>query len=115
MTKAMKNEIKEIWIDQIKTAIYAANQAVKFNSEDNGTCNFDMCMVQRESKFTYQETIEIFKECGLPARKMGGYDKGYIGIPNFEGQANRNTRWAEAFAKSLKRQGFKTSMYYQVD
>jgi len=110
-----KKEIKEVWIDQIKTAIYAANNAVKYNAEDNGSCNFDMCMIQKESTFTYQETIRILNECGLSARKMYGYNKGYIGIPNYVGQANRNTRWAEAFTKSLKRQGFKTSMYYRLD
>ena len=33
-----KAERKEVWIDQIKTAIFAANNAVIYNPEDNGTC-----------------------------------------------------------------------------
>ena len=113
--KEIKAEIKKIWIDQIKTAVHEANNAVELNPNDDGTCNFDMCLVKRERRFTYQETIGMFKECGLPARKMGGYNSGYVGVPHYVGQAEKNTRWAKNFAESLNRQGFQTSMYYQVD
>ena len=105
----------EILTDKILTALYEANAEIRANSDDGGTCNFDMCLVKKNPRLTYQEIIGIFNQCGLPARKMSGYDKGYIGIPNFVGQADRNARWAKAFAKSLKRQGFETSMYYQID
>lgn len=113
--KGIKAGIKEVWIDQIKTAVHEANNAVELNPNDDGTCNFDMCLVQKESMFTYQEMIEMFEECGLPARKMNGYNRGYIGIPHYVGQADKNTRWAKTFAESLSGQGFQTSMYYQVD
>lgn len=46
---------------------------------------------------------------------MTGCDRGYVGIPHFEGSANRNTLWAKAFASGLAEQGFTTSMYYQID
>lgn len=107
-----KQEIRHIWIDQIKTAIAAADNAIKHNPEDGGTCNFDSAMIKKETTFTYQETIDMFVECGCFAHK---HRNGWIMVGNFHGQANRNTRWARAFAKSLERQGFTTSMYYQVD
>lgn len=51
--KVIKAEIKKIWIDQIKTAVHEANNAVELNPNDDGTCNFDMCLVKRERRFTY--------------------------------------------------------------
>ena len=116
--KEMKAEIRHIWIDQIKTAIYEADKAIE-NCADDGTCNFDMVMIEKESTFTYAEIIEIFKECGITgackANEYSRYYNGLIALPCFHGQAERNTRWAEAFRDSLKEQGFKTSMYYQCD
>jgi hypothetical protein len=115
--KEMKSEIRKIWIDQIKTAMNKADEAIE-GCEDNGTCNFDMVMIKKESTFTYAETIEIFNECGIRADKMsewGRHYSGYIGLPNYKGQGERNTKWAEAFGESLKEQGFEVSMYYQCD
>lgn len=110
-----KAERKEVWIDQIKTAIFAANNAVKYNPEDNGICNSDSTMVKKEKGFTYDETIAMFKECGLYVYRGSDRNKGWIIIYTPYGRANAHTRWAEAFEKSLKRQGFETSMYYQCD
>lgn len=119
LEKEMKEWMRETWKDQIRTAINYDNKVVEENPEDDGTCNFDMVMIKKESTFTYQETIDIFKECGISgADKMsewGSYWKGYIGLPNYVGQANKNTRWVEAFKKSLEEQGFECSMYYQCD
>ncbi len=106
-----KKERRELWIDQIKTAISMANQAIE-NCEDNGTCNFDSCLVEKESFFTWQETIDMFVECGLRARK---YDKKYISINNIKGQAEKNTLWHKTLKTWLEEQGFKCSMHYQMD
>lgn len=118
MNKTEKAIIKSIWIDQIKTAINKADNAI-INCEDNGTCNFDMVMVRKESHFTYAETIDIFKECGISgackATEYSRYYSGLIALPCFHGQAEKNTRWAEVFSDGLKGQGFTTSMYYQCD
>ena len=72
-------------------------------------------MIKKEAAFTYQETIDMFKECGLRAYKMSGFYKGRILIDGKGGQADSRTRWAEAFKNALEEQGFKTSMYYQMD
>lgn len=55
-----KEERKECWIDQIKTAIFSAGNAVKYNPEDGGTCNLDSAMVKEEKWFTYDETFSMF-------------------------------------------------------
>lgn len=111
MTKVEKTIIREIWIDQIKTAKNCADNAI-IGSEDNGTCNFDEAMIEKEKTFTYDETIQIFKDCGLSASK---YKNGYLLVGGYHGQAEKNTLWAKTFSKSLGEQGFKTSMYYQCD
>ena len=107
-----KIERKEVWIDQIKTAKYMANKAIEENSSDGGTCNFDEAMLKKEKWFTYAETIQMFKECGLSARK---YKNGWLLVGGIHGQAEKNTLWAKTFAYWLKEQGFETSMYYQMD
>lgn len=115
--KEAKAEIRKVWIDQIKTAINEANKAAE-ECKDDGTCNFDMVMIKKESTFSYAETIEIFKECGIDADKMSEWGRGWtgwIGLPNYVGQAEKNTKWAETFEKWLKESGFETSMYYQCD
>lgn len=119
-TKAEQKAVrKEIWIDQIKTAIYMADEAIRKNPEDNGTCNFDMVMIEKEPWFTYAEIIDMFKQCGIKgACKASEYSRHYtkmIALPNYVGQADKNTRWAETFKYWLQEQGFKCSMYYQCD
>lgn len=110
-----KSERKEVWLDQIRTAICIADEALAENPEDGGTCNFDSAMIKKEKWFTYDETIALFKDCGLSAYKMSGLYKGWISISGKGGQADSRTRWAKAFEKALKEQGFETSMYYQCD
>ena len=106
-----KAERKEVWIDQIKTAIGQADKSI-IGVADDGTCNFDMVVIEKERFFTYAETIELFKNLGISAYKMSA---GYIGLPHFMGQANRNTTWVKSFEYWLKEQGFKTSIHYQMD
>ena len=93
-----KDLVKHIWLDQIRTAVYSANMAIKYNPDDSGTCNFDCAMVKKEKKFTYQEIIDMFVECGCFADK---YHDGWIRVGQIHGQAEKNTRWNRAFAKSL--------------
>lgn len=109
MTKA---ERKEVWIDQIKTARYMADEAKAKNPNDNGTCNFDSAMIKKEKWFTYDETIKIFESLGIPARK---YRTGWILVGGIHGLAEKNTLWAKTFENWLNVQGFETSMYYQCD
>lgn len=107
-----KTERKEVWIDQIKTAKNMADEAIAENPSDDGTCNFDRAMIKKEKWFTYDETIAIFAECGVSASK---YKNGWLLVGNINGQAERNTRWQKTFKMWLEKQGFETSMYYQID
>lgn len=111
MTKE-KEEIKAIWKDQILTAKEMAGKAILKNPSDYGTCNFDEAMIEKEKHFTYAETIQIFKECGLSASK---YKNGMLLVGGIHGQAEKNTLWAKTFSYWLGEQGFKASMYYQCD
>lgn len=107
-----KTDRKAVWIDQIKTAKYMANKAIEENPSDDGTCNFDEAMLKKEKFFTYEEIIQMFKECGLSANK---YKNGWLLVGGIHGQAEKNTLWAKTFAFWLEEQGFETAMYYQID
>lgn len=109
-----KTERKEVWIDQIKTAKYMADEAIRENPSDNGTCNFDEAMIKKEKWFSYDETIQIFKDCGLSASKYRRR-AGWLLVGGFHGQAEKNTLWAKTFKTWLEEQGFTTDMYYQID
>ncbi len=105
-----KQERKDVWIDQIKTARYLANEAIT-NIKDDGTCNFDSVDVMKEKWFTYEEMVQMFNECGLSAYKH----QGCVRVCGIGGQAYKRQVWAETFSKELSEQGFKTSMWYQLD
>ena len=103
--KEMKSEIRKIWIDQIKTAMNKADEAIE-GCEDNGTCNFDMVMIRKEKTFTYDETIAIFKECGINASRgseWSRYYNGLIGLPNYKGQAEKKHKMGKSIRGKSER------------
>lgn len=107
-----KKEIRECWLDQIRTAKNAADRAIIEDSSDNGSCNFDSCLIKKEKKFTYDETIKMFSECGVNIRK---HSQGWFQVAEIKGQADKNTRWHKVFKEWLEEQGFECSMHYQLD
>lgn len=108
----MKKDVREILIDQIKTAKAMADAEILKNPEDDGTCNFDRCLFQKEKGWTYSEMEQMFEECGLRCSK---HKSGWLSVDCFYGQADKNTRWHKTFKYWLEEQGFKCSMYYQMD
>ena len=110
-TKEQKENAKAIWQDSIRYAKCTADRAIA-GIEDNGTCNFDETMVKVEKIFSADETIAIFKECGIPASKRRD---GWLLVGGFHGQAWRNTAWHKKFAEILEDECFTTSIYYQMD
>lgn len=110
-TQFQKDNCKAIWADSIRYAKRMADKAIE-NVEDNGTCNFDETIVKLEKIFSVDETIAIFKECGVSA---SSYKKGYLLVGGSHGQAWRNTAWHMEFSKILNEECFTTSIYYQID
>ena len=108
----MNKEIREILKDQIKTAKAMADAEILKNPSDDGTCNFDRCLFKKENKWTYQEMIDLFKECGLDCSK---HSSGWLSVDELRGQADKNTRWHKTFKYWMEEQGFECSMYYQMD
>lgn len=99
--------------EAIKKAAEAANQFK--DSEDGGTCNFDSCFLRAPRMNKYKaESIERMSgvHCYLMDSKLYGRVL-MIGIGT--GQANRNTRMAEAAKNTLQGLGFNVGMWYQVD
>lgn len=106
-----KNNVKLIWQDSIRYAKRMADEAIR-NIDDNGSCNLDETMVKVEKIFSAEKTIEIFKECGIPAEK---HSRGWLLVGGFHGQAWRNTAWHRKFAEILEEECFTTSIHYVMD
>ena len=51
-----KDFAKHCFIDSIKTAKYQADTAAR-NCNDNGSCNFDACLIRVEKILTVKEFI----------------------------------------------------------
>lgn len=111
LKKITKAEIRACFLDGAIGARYSAYEAIE-NCEDNGTCNFDMCIFKKEPYFTYAEYVQIFAEAGLKVRK---YSTGWLCVNEIHGQANRNTVFHRTLAKELAENGYKTSIHYQMD
>ena len=110
-TLFQKENTKAIWADSIRYAKRMADEAIR-NIDDNGSCNFDETLVKVEKIFSTDETIEIFKECGVTASQ---YKKGWLLVGGSHGQAWKNTAWHKKFAEILAEECFTTSIYYQLD
>lgn len=106
-----KSERRACFLDGAINARYEAYKAIE-NCKDDGTCNFDMCLVKKESAFTYDEMIAIFAEAGLKLRK---YRTGWFCVNELHGMAEKNTLFHKTLAKVLKENGYEVSMHYQID
>ena len=109
--KITKSERRACFLDGALDARYSAYEAIE-NCEDNGTCNFDMCLFKKEPWFTYAEYEQIFADAGLKVRK---YSTGWLCVAEFHGQAEKNTKFHLTLALVLGDNGYETSMHYQMD
>ena len=91
-------------------------------SDDGGTCNFDSPVLYMP-KGTRERTMDkIGLRAGVSfmkweSRPFAGADRtAWLIFGDFmSGQGNRRSRSAEAFAASLKADGFESDTYYQID
>ena len=108
-TKGELNELNQALLNAVNTA------AMLDDTEDGGTCNFDMVTLKIKipKKFTQYISVKLEK---MYARDWGRLWRGYylVDIP-LSGQGNRRTRMAEAACESLKDAGYDAMMYYQCD
>ena len=106
-----KSERRACFLDGALDARYSAYEAIE-NCEDNGTCNFDMCLIKKEPYFNYAEYEQIFAEAGLKVRK---HSAGWLCVCEYHGQAEKNTVFHKTLARVLEENGYETSMHYQMD
>ena len=87
-------------------------------SDDGGTCNFDSPVLYMP-KGTREATMKkIGGAAGVRFFKLYNTAGGAWWTVHgdfISGQANRRTASAEAFAASLKADGFESDTYYQID
>ena len=108
-TKKELNELNQALINAVNAAAMLAD------TEDGGTCNFDMVTLKIKipKKLTQYISVKLEK---MLAHDWGRLWKGYylVDIP-LSGQGNRRTRMAEAACESLKAAGYNAMMFYQCD
>lgn len=91
---------------------YAAAVAIMYDEvEDGGSCNFDTPIV--ELTLTKKERVAV-AEFLTPIGTRGYKNCYFVEVPLY-GQGNRRTRMAEAAAEALRKEGYKASVYYQLD
>ena len=108
-TKKELNELNNALINAVNSA------AMLDDTEDGGTCNFDMVTLKIKIPKKLIQYISVKLEKML-ARDWGRLWKGYylVDIP-LSGQGSRRTRMAEAACNSLKAAGYNAMMFYQCD
>ena len=108
-TKTELNELNQALINAVNTA------AMLDDTEDGGTCNFDMATLKIKipKKFIQYIYVKLEK---MYARDWGRLWRGYylVDIP-LSGQGSRRTRMAEAACNSLRAAGYDAQVYYQCD
>jgi len=85
-------------------------------TEDGGTCNFDSPVLHLP-KWNADKVKQAVEEAGGHAFKWTERGRlfGWVISPNSSGQGNRRSRRAEAISEALKKRGYDTGMYYQMD
>ena len=83
------------------------------DTDDGGTCNFDIPTLKLPSEWTNWMLDVAFQHTGLSYERVSKETIHIIGA--VEGQGFRRTAMAEAFSEALTKQGYVSYVYYQMD
>ena len=91
----------------------ASEKALEFkDTGDGGTCNMDSCVLGvKIPKHLRERTCLNLYKC------TWGFYRGWYFVHSLPlyGQGNMRTRMAEAASESLRAQGYRADVYYEVD
>lgn len=105
--------MNKIELNQLDRTISEAKKYAREQIEglpDNGSCNFDHVVVKIGR--TVQTNIDAMVNHGWKDYRCKNYL--HVSTPNV-GQANRNTKCAEAMRDYLKEEGYDCYVHYQLD
>lgn len=103
-----KIELNQLDLAISKAKMYALEQIE--DVPDNGSCNFDHVVIKIGR--TMQTNIDAMENRGWKDYRCKNYL--HISTPNV-GQANRNTKCAEAMLNYLENEGYDCYVHYQLD
>lgn len=84
-------------------------------TDDNGTCNFDSCVLLLP-RWNEKETLNAIKAAGVRGFKSSFLGKQCYFIVNpVSAQGNRNTVQAEKIANIMSQLGYEAYCYMQMD
>lgn len=129
--KQPKKNSREERVAALVKALETAREAAKMyeNSEDGGTCNLDSPTLYykftkaeadrlgKSAELTKKDIEEAIERAKMRAWKWDCYGSASFVINGYgaSGQANRNSRMAEAFSKSLTESGYGSGMFCMAD
>lgn len=127
--KHSKRTAREERVAALVKALETAKEAAKVyeNSEDGGTCNLDSPTLYykftkadrlgKSAELTKKDIEEAVERVKMRAWKWDCYGSASFVINGYgaSGQANRNSRMAEAFSKSLTESGYGSSLFCMAD
>lgn len=107
--------MSSVKIKSLKYALELAKaEAMNYKTvEDGGTCNFDTPMIVLSSEWKDSDVNKVFKATGLRPYKVEKNVYHVLGA--VEGQGFRRTAMAEAFRDCLRKLGYSSYVYYQMD
>lgn len=105
-------DIINILKEGLEYSLQRAEEVIKDVDDNQGSSNFDKCMVMKPVTVTCKEFESILSDLDIDFEKMSGK---YYKIGSSHGQGYKNTVYAKTLASSLKDEGYTTSVYYQLD
>lgn len=101
--------------DDLRQALEAGQAAEAANPEDGGTCNFDAASLALP-RWRQDLVKQAAKEAGTSCCTWELFgQRRYVFNPNTRGHGNARSRNAEAMTAALRRMGYDTFEYCQMD
>ena len=103
--------VEDKLIRALRRATVASVQHMR--DDDGGTCNFDSPTLDYEAAgLTKNDAQRVIKSLGFASYDWEG---SLVIVGYFPGQGNRRTNMAQAFCESMRKDGYASGMYYQMD
>ena len=113
--RAKRPRIQEKVLAFINALQRAKDEALKFKDvDDGGTCNFD-CPEIRLAGWRERLAKRAARVVGLDCDRWDWHYMNYHISGACDGQGNRRTTMAEAFARSMESAGYETAVWYAMD
>ena len=101
--------------NDLKSAVYKAEEFASNSNDDGGTCNFDT-LALKLPRYNEKETLKAIESAGTRAYKTSWCGEYFFFISNpVIAQGTKRTAQAEIMANYMRDKGYDAYVYYQMD